>query len=127
MAAGDGRPGAGTGFVASIEKRGRFAVAVPLFERTGQVAFDRKERVQEGEIVWAERRGGRARLLRRLGDVSVARDVSEALAMERLGGRGFPGRLEEEARASVSAGPDHSVPRTDLTRMPTFIGRALAS
>jgi ribonuclease R len=120
MAAGDGRPGAGTGFVASIEKRGRFAVAVPLFERAGQVAFDRKERVQEGEIVWAERRGGRARLVRRLGDVSVARDVSEALAMERLGGRGFPARLEEEARASVSAGPDHSVPRTDLTRMPTF-------
>lgn len=120
MAAERGRSRVGSGFVASIEKRGRFAVAVPLFERAGQVPLDRKERVTEGEIIWAEPKGGRARLRRRLGDVTVARDVSEALAMERLGGRGFPERVEEQARATVGAGPDHSIPRTDLTRMPTF-------
>lgn len=122
MAAGESRSKApsGTGFVASIERRGRFAVAVPIFERGGQVPFDRKERVREGEIVWAERRGGRARLQRRLGDITVARDVSEALALERLGARGFSGRIEEEARLSVAGGPDHSITRTDLTRMPTF-------
>jgi ribonuclease R len=120
MAADRGRPAAGSLFAASIEKRGRFAVAVPLFERAGQVSLDRKESVREGEIVWVERRGGRARLRRRLGEVTVARDVSEALAMERLGGRGFSGRIEEEARASIAAGPDHSVNRADLTALPTF-------
>ena len=59
-------------------------------------------------------------MLGHLGDVSIARDVSEALATERLGGRGFPDRIEAAARATVEAGPDHSVPRTDLTGMPTF-------
>lgn len=95
-------------------------MAVPMFERGGQMPLDRKERIREGEMIWAERRGGRVRLKRRLGEASVARDVSEALAMERLCGRGFSGRIEDEARASVAAGPDHSVSRTDLTGMPTF-------
>ena len=105
-------------FVASVERRGRFPVALPLFERGPQLPFEKRSRPREGGIAWVEERGGRVRLLRELGDPGVARDVVEALVLERLGRRGFPEAVEEEAGHELP--PGHEVERRDLTGMPTF-------
>lgn len=114
---GRGRPG--ERHVALLGRRGRFAVARPLFEPGDQVALDRKTRNAEGRIAWVEFRGGRARLLRDLGRVDNARDVCEALALERLRRRGFSGAIEAEAEAAA-ADPHSPVERRDLTRLETF-------
>ena len=110
----EGRPR----FVASVERRGRFPVAFPLFERGPQLPFERKSRPRPGGIAWVEERGGRVKLLRELGDPSVARDVIEALVLERLGRRGFPKAVELEAERESP--PLHDVERRDLTGLPTF-------
>ncbi len=116
---GRGRGRSGERHVALLGRRGRFAVAKPLFEPGDQVALDRKARNAEGRIAWVEFRGGRARLLRDLGRVDNARDVCEALALERLQRRGFSGAIEAEAEAAAS-NPVSSVERRDLTRLETF-------
>ena len=86
--------------MALLSRRGRFTVAKPLFEPGEQVALDRKTRTREGQIAWVEFRSDRARLLRDLGRIDNARDVCEALALERLGRRGFTGAIEAEAEAA---------------------------
>jgi ribonuclease R len=49
-----------------------------------------------------------------------ARDAVEALLREGLGHRGFRVALENEARAAAGAAEERSVPRRDLTGLPTF-------
>lgn len=71
-------------------------------------------------MVLVEERAGRARVVSSLGRPDNARDVCEALVLDRLGSRGFPAGLEEETARIVAGGPDHSVVRTDLTGLPTF-------
>lgn len=105
--------------VAVLERKGRFTVARPLFERGEQVAMDRKIRFREQQIAWVEFRGGRARLLRDLGRADNATDVCEALALERLKRRGFSGAIEAEAEAAALS-PVIDVERRDLTGLPTF-------
>lgn len=114
-----GRP-RGTLHVATLEKRGRFTVARPLFEPGEQATLDRKARFRAGQIVWAEFAGGRARIARDLGRIDNATDVCEALTLERLRYRGFRKAVEEEAAAA--AGTPVEVPggRRDLTTLPTF-------
>jgi ribonuclease R len=114
-----GRGRAGDRHVAVLGRRGRFTVARPLFEPGEQVALDRKVKGGEGRIAWVEFRGGRARLLKNLGRIDNARDVCEALALERLRRRGFSGAIESEAE-SVAAAPVDPVERRDLTSLPTF-------
>lgn len=104
--------------VALLERKGRFTTARPLFERGQGLALDRKTRTREGQIAWVEFGSGRARLIRDLGRIDNARDVSEALALERLGRRGFS-RFIEEAAETAAAGPA-DLPRQDLTGLPTF-------
>ena len=116
---GRGRRRPGERHVALLSRRGRFTVAKPLFEPGEQVALDRKTRIREGQIAWVEFRGGRARLLRELGRVDNARDVCEALALERLRRRGFTGAIEAEAEAAA-LDPVSSVERRDLTGLATF-------
>ena len=106
--------------VAEVERRGRFAAAVPLFERGPQVPLGRDGRDLDGRIALVEFGPGRGRVLRELGSAAVARDVSAALLWERGPGRGFRRALEQEAREvvdSVAAEPGH---RRDLTELPTF-------
>ena len=117
--AGGGLGGPGGRRVALLERRGRFAMARPLFERGEQVALDRKVRAAEGQIAWVEFRGGRGRLIRQLGRAGNARDVSEALVLERLGRRGFPKKIEAEAEAAA-ASPSLDTERRDLTSLATF-------
>jgi len=118
VAAG-GRDRGGERHVALLGRRGRFAVAKPLFEPGEQVALDRKVRSREGQIAWVEFRGGRARLLKDLGRVDNATDVCEALALERLKRRGFSGAIEAEAEAAA-LDPVSQVERRDLTGLATF-------
>jgi ribonuclease R len=50
----------------------------------------------------------------------TARDAVEALLGEALGRRGFRPALENEARAAAGAAGARSLPRRDLTALPTF-------
>ncbi len=111
--------------VAVLESRGRFLVAVPLFERGGRRTVDRGgPRARDGDLVLLrEDRGGRrggggrdraggrpsrghARIERVLGRPDVARDVLEALMLDRGLRRRFEDRVVDEAeRAAAEAAP----------------------
>ena len=106
--------------VATLEKRGRFAVVKPLFEPGEQVPLDRKARVRENQIVWAEFSRGRARIVKNLGRLDNAHDVCEALALERLGRRGFGKSLEAAAERDATNPVELAGRRQDLTDLPTF-------
>ncbi len=107
--------------VASIERRGRFSVAEPLFERGSQVALTRGPvDVKPGEIALVDFAPGGARALRGLGSAERARDVVGALLWDRGVRRGFDPALESEARDAVTVARDHSPQRRDLTELATF-------
>jgi ribonuclease R len=106
--------------VALIERRGRFLIAEPLFERGPRFAVDKRGRGAEGRMALVEFGPGRARVLRELGSPQRARDVVEALLLERAAGRGFRPGLEAEAGEAVAAVRSDSGPRRDLTGLPTF-------
>jgi ribonuclease R len=106
--------------VALLGHRGRMLVATPLFDSRGaQIEVARGQGGgHEGDIVLvgAGKRG--ARVLRTIGKPFVARDVVEALMLDRDLRRSFPRRTETEA-AEVAAKPPAGE-RTDLTELPTF-------
>jgi ribonuclease R len=115
-AGSEGRPDR---LVATIQRRGRFLVGEPLFERAPRVPLDGRSRATVGELALLELGPGRARLVRELGSPDRARDVIEALLTERAGDRGFPESLQEEAgRAAERAAA--SGPRRELTDLATF-------
>lgn len=107
--------------VAVLAKRGRFLVAEPLFERGPRPAIDSGARgdasVGDLVLVGGGKRG--ARVVRVLGRPDVARDVLEALMLDRGLRRGFPRAAEAEAR-EVTQSPPGGGPRRDLTALPTF-------
>jgi ribonuclease R len=108
-------------FVAVIERRGRFLVAAPLFERGPQAGLARGSvRVAAGEMALVERRAGGARVLERLGSPRVARDVVGALLWEGGLERGFDPALAEEAREVAAAAREAPLDRHDLTGLATF-------
>lgn len=104
--------------VALLERKGRFTSARPLFEPGQAIALERKARAREGQIAWVEFGAGRARLLRDLGRIDNARDVCEALALDRLGRRGFSRRIEDAAEQAAASPVE--APRQDLCELPTF-------
>jgi len=100
-----------------LSKRGRFLVAEPLFQsRESRVALEGRAGA-EGDLVLvgAGKRG--ARVLRRLGRPTVARDVLEALMLDRGLRRSFPRRVEAEA---ADGGPSEDDGRLDLRALATF-------
>jgi ribonuclease R len=103
--------------VALLEKRGRFLVATPFFERGRRMVVERDRRAAVGDLVLLRTAGqgrGHARILRRVGRPDVARDVLEALMLARGLRRGFAEAVE---RAAESPPADH--PRRDLRELPT--------
>ena len=110
--------------VSVLAKRGRFLVAEPLFGPRGTRVTLEGRAGSPGELVLvgAGKRG--ARVVRRLGKPSVARDVLEALMLDRGLRRSFPRRVEDQAEdvaASVPGGDEERAGnRKDLTDLATF-------
>lgn len=107
-------------WVARLQRKGRHAVAVPLFGPGPQVPVKGRIRPDEDEIAWVRERGSSVQVIDRLGSAGNARDVCEALALERLGRRGFPEGLEAEAEQIAGFPGKATGSRTDLTALPTF-------
>jgi ribonuclease R len=109
--------------VAVLEKRGRFLVGIPFFprhagDRHRSIAVDRDRNARPGALVVLRSGSGRAKIERTLGRPDVARDVIEALMIDRGLARRFgPGveRAAKEAGETVQAGD-----RKDLRDLPTF-------
>jgi len=120
--------------VAVLQSRGRFLVAEPLFERGGRRTVERGGAgAREGDLVLlraergdrdgrgrGRRGGGRARIERVLGRPEVARDVLEALMLDRGLRRGFEGRVETEAEQAAAAAAGVFAERRDLRDLVTF-------
>jgi len=113
-------------FPAVLERRGRFIVARELFARpspaSGQLTVSvATSGARPGDLVLVAlrqtRRGGRAEIVRRLGRPDVARDVIEALLLDRGLARRFEPALEREAE-QASGGADAM--RRDLRALATF-------
>src|SRR3954447_2707759 len=107
--------------VAVLEKRGRFMVAEPLFERGGRGTLDggRPPGAGVGDMVLLGFGKRGPRVVRPLGRPDRARDVLEALMLDRGLRRAFPRVVEDEA-AEVAARPPVDPPRRDLTDLATF-------
>jgi ribonuclease R len=109
--------------VAVLEKRGRFLVGIPFFprhagDRNRSIAVDRDRNARPGQLVVLRSGSGRAKVERVLGKPDVARDVIEALMLDRGLARRFPPGVEraaKEASEIVEAGD-----RKDLRDLPTF-------
>jgi ribonuclease R len=114
------RPGP---IVAVLEKHGRFLTATPFFMRGvggNRMNVDRGA-ARPGELVLVAPTGrgaGHGKVLRRIGRPDVARDVLEALMLDRGLRRRFDPLAEREAREAASRVPE--VPRVDLRALPTF-------
>jgi ribonuclease R len=107
--------------VAIFERRGRFTIAEPLFERGPQVALARGSvGVAPGDIALVDFRPGGARALRPLGSAECARDVIAALLWDCGTERGFSAALESEAGEATVAARETPLVRRDLTHLPTF-------
>jgi ribonuclease R len=87
-----------------------------------QKAGPRRSRSERAAAREAPRRGAGARggTLRRRDQPTSARDAVADLLEERLGLRGFTGRVEEEAASAAEEAEAHTVPRRDLTALATF-------
>ena len=109
--------------VVLLQGRGRFLVGERFFERGGARvtigAGPREARPGQLALIRPQGRGGRAKVLRVLGRPEVARDVLEALMLDRGLRRRFPARVEEEA-AQVREHPFEAPARIDLRELVTF-------
>ncbi len=118
---------AGAGRVALLERRGKFLVAEPFFDSGPRLVVNRDRRANPGDLVvvrpgsWRDGRGSnRAVIARRLGRPDVARDVIEALMVDRGLRRAFDPAVEHEAREAAAAPVESSPGRRDLRSQPTF-------
>jgi ribonuclease R len=112
--------------VAILERRGKFLVAEPFFESGPRLVVSRDRRFSVGDLVEVrppasrgEPRRGRAQISRRLGRPEVARDVIEALMVDRGMRRSFDPAVDREARDAASTLIEVSG-RRDLRSLPTF-------
>ena len=118
---------AARGLVAVVERRGKFLVAEPFFGPGPRLALSRDSRYDVGDLVLVtpgvsgrKGQGSRARVQRRIGRPTVARDVIEALMLDRGLARVFEppvARAAAAARAVEIAARDG---RRDLRALATF-------
>jgi ribonuclease R len=113
-------------FPAVLARRGRFTVATELFAPAGgsrgQLSVNpARSGSRPGDLVLVAitptRRGGRAEIVRRIGRPDVARDVIEALMLDRGLARRFDPAIERAAQHAVAG---DEVARRDLRALPTF-------
>jgi ribonuclease R len=120
--------------VAVLERRGKFMVAEPFFgggRGANRQAVNRDSRYSVDDLVLlrpsapparhgrARGGGGRAQVLRRIGRRDNARDVLEALLLDRGLDRAFDPAVQREARTSAER-PVELGARRDLRDVPTF-------
>jgi ribonuclease R len=111
--------------VAVLEKRGRFFTATPFFARGRHMNLDKPPReVRAGDLVLVTptgSRGGHGKVARRLGRPDNARDVLEALMLDRGLRRRFDPAVERAARGAAERPPHGDEgPRRDLRDLATF-------
>ncbi len=111
--------------VAVLEKRGRFFTATPFFARGRRINLDKPPReVGAGDLVLVTptgSRGGHGKVTKRLGRPDNARDVLEALMLDRGLRRRFDPAVERAARKAAEEPPHGSEGvRRDLRDLPTF-------
>jgi ribonuclease R len=115
------RPPPRTDLVVELAKRGRHLVGEPFFGRGPRLIVDRDKRAAVGDLALlrVSQRGGRgrARVLRRIGRPDVARDVIEALMLDRGLRRRFDPAVERAARERR---PVAGARRRDLRDLVTF-------
>jgi ribonuclease R len=111
-----------TAGVAVLAKRGRFLVAEPAFERSGRrMTIDGRgaKGASVGDLVLLGIGKRGVRVVRSIGRPDVARDVIEALMLDRGLRRTFPHQVDSMA-AEFAGDPPWEGPRRDLTDLPTF-------
>ena len=108
--------------VVLLTQRGRFLVGEPFFERGRRVTVERSRDAAPGRLALvrgASRGGNRATVARIIGRPDVARDVIEALMLDRGLRRSFPPGVERAAQEARDA-PFDEVARRDLRDLVTF-------
>jgi ribonuclease R len=111
-----------TAGVAVLQKRGRFLVAEPAFDRGGRrMTLDGRgaKGASVGDLVLLGIGKRGVRVVRRVGRPDVARDVVEGLMLDRGLRRSFPRQVEEAAVDAAASAPWDGL-RRDLTDLPTF-------
>jgi ribonuclease R len=114
--------------VAVLEKRGRFVTATPFFSRGRGITIDkpRPGHGKPGDLVLIRLtgpRGGHGKVVRRIGRPDVARDVIEALMLDRGLRRRFDPVVERTAREAAETVGERergSGRRADLRELVTF-------
>jgi ribonuclease R len=116
-----------TATVAVLDKRGRFLIGESFFGRGPQLIVDRDRRAGPGDLVLLRTGGrggqggrGHAKVERRIGRPDVARDVLEALMLDRGLRRRFDPAVERAARQASEGEGIADVPRRDLRDLTTF-------
>ena len=120
-------PQPGGTMVALLDKRGRFIIAEPFFERGRRVVVDKHRDARPAMLALLTTSGhgrGHAKVLRVIGRPDNASDVLEALMLDRGLRRRFPPGVERaarEARDAVQGGstPERT-PASDLRELATF-------
>ena len=95
-------------------------VASPVFERGRAVSLDSAKGAGVGDLVLLGSGKRGVRVVRRIGRHDVARDVLEALMIERGLRRSFPRAVDAAAEDASQDPPANDAPRTDLTELATF-------
>ena len=113
--------------MAVVERRGKFLVAEPFFGPGPRLALSRDSRYDVGDLVLVtpgvsgrQGKGSRARVHRRIGRPTVARDVIEALMLDRGLARGFEAPVSRAASEASSADVEVGDGRRDLRELATF-------
>jgi ribonuclease R len=110
-----------------VERRGKFLVAEPFFGPGPRLALSRDSRYDVGDLVLVtpgvsgrKAQGSRARVHRRIGKPTVARDVIEALMLDRGLARSFEGPVSRAATEASAAGVVVRDGRRDLRALASF-------
>jgi ribonuclease R len=116
-----------TTVVALLDKRGRFLIGQPFFARGPQLIVDRDRSAGPGDLALLRIGGGgggrgrgHAKVVRRIGRPDVARDVIEALLLDRGLQRGFDAAVERAADEAIAREPAAAHPRRDLRALATL-------